>query len=89
MKCRDALRLLYDVVDNEASEIEKSKVQDHIKNCRKCSQRYELEAKFKDCVEKKGKFSLDCEELRNRIEQQLDGVDIGGGEADPFPSPFE
>jgi anti-sigma factor (TIGR02949 family) len=83
------LRLLYVVVDNEASEKEKSKVQDHIKNCHKCSQRYELEVKFKDCVEKKGKFSPECDDLRSKIEQQLDNIDIGGGEADLFPTPFD
>lgn len=89
MNCRDALRLLYDVVDNEASEEEKSKVHEHLKKCRHCSARFELEMKFKNCVEKKGTFSPDCADLQQRILDQLDSVDeSAAGEVGQSPFPF-
>lgn len=88
MNCRDALRLLYDVVDHEANESEMATVLEHIKKCRKCAAQYELEQKFKECIEKKGKFSPECDELRTKISQQLDTLDTTPGESDLFPSPL-
>ena len=88
MNCRDALRLLFDVIDNEASETETAKVREHTKKCSKCSARYEMEMKFKNCIEKKGKFSPECEELRLKITQQLDAIDDSGTEQDMFPPLF-
>ena len=88
MNCRDALRLLLDVVDNEASETETAKVREHTRNCSKCSARYEMEKKFKDCIERKGKFSPECEELKHKISQQLDAIDNGSVEQDKFLPPF-
>lgn len=90
MNCRDALRLLYDVVDNEASESDKSQVQEHLKNCKRCSARYELELQFKNCIEMKGTSSPDCTELQKRILDQLDSVDeTAAGEVGPSPFPFK
>ncbi len=90
MNCRDALRLLYDVVDNEANEDEKNQVQEHLKKCRHCSARYELEMKFKNCVEKKGAFSPDCADLQKRILDQLDSIDdTAAGEVGTSPFPFK
>lgn len=89
MNCRDALRLLYDVVDDEANESEKNQVQEHLKKCRHCSARYELEMKFKNCVENKGAFSPDCADLQKRILDQLDSVDdTAAGEVGSSPFPF-
>jgi hypothetical protein len=82
------LRLLYDVIDNEANESETSKVLEHNKKCSKCSARYEMEMKFKNCVEKKGKFSPECEDLKFKISQQLDDIDEGDVEQDMFPPPM-
>jgi mycothiol system anti-sigma-R factor len=89
LNCRDALRLLYDVIDNEADEAEVARVREHIKTCRKCAARYNLEQKFKKCIEEKAKFSPECEELRNKINQHLDAIDQGGGVIDQFPSLFD
>lgn len=88
MNCRDALRLLYDVVDQEADESDISQVQEHLKRCRHCSARYELEMKFKQCVEEKGVFSSDCDKLRSRINEQLDSLDSTAGEVGGFRPPF-
>lgn len=88
MNCRDALRLLYDCVDNEANESEMAGVQKHIENCHNCAAKYDLEKKFKECIEEKGKFSPECHELLEKIEQQLDAIDDGAGEPDMFPPPL-
>ena len=88
MNCRDALRLLFDVVDNEASESESREVRKHMEHCKKCSDRLEMELKFKKCIEEKGRFSPECDKLKDRIAQQLDAIDQGGGDVGLFPSPF-
>jgi anti-sigma factor (TIGR02949 family) len=82
------MRLLYEVIDNEASESETSKVQEHTRKCTKCSARYELEMKFKNCIEEKGKFSPECEELKQKITQQLDAIDEGRTDQELFPPPL-
>jgi anti-sigma factor (TIGR02949 family) len=82
------MRLLYEVIDNEASETETDKVREHTRNCSKCSARYEMEMKFKTCIEQKGKFSPDCEKLRVQITRQLDAIDEGSVEQDLFPPPL-
>lgn len=88
MNCRDALRLLYDVVDKEASESDATQVHEHIRNCRHCHNRFELELMFKNCVEQKGQDSPECHELRQRIIQQLDDIDSAAGEVGLFQPPF-
>lgn len=88
MNCRDALRLLYDVVDREATEQDSTQVHEHLKTCRKCASHYALEEKFKNCVEQKGQFSPECQELKSRIIQQLDAIDGAAGEVGPFYPPF-
>jgi len=88
LNCRDALRLLYDVVDREATEQDSTLVHEHLKTCRKCASRYELERKFKNCVEQKGKTSPECQELKFRIIQQLDAIDGAVGEVGPSYPPF-
>jgi len=89
LKCRDALRLLYDFIDNEASDSESAEVREHIRKCRKCAERYEIETQFKHCIEEKGNFDPECEELKNKISQQLDNIDAASGESDIYPSPFK
>lgn len=88
MNCRDALRLLYDFVDKEAPEQDASQVEDHLKKCRHCSAKYELEMKFKQCIEQKGSLSPDCDELRNKIAVQLDDIEPAAGDIGPFGPPF-
>jgi mycothiol system anti-sigma-R factor len=89
LNCRDALRLLYDYIDNEASEAESAKVREHIKKCRKCAARYEIEAQFKHCIEEKGNFNPECQELKLKIARQLDNIDSGTKGPDIFPSPLK
>ena len=88
MNCRDALRLLYDFIDKEAPEHDASQVEAHLKKCRHCSAKYELEMKFKQCIEQKGSLSSDCNELRDKITRQLDDIDPGSGDIGPFGPQF-
>ena len=43
MNCQEALNLLYDIIDKEASEIDATEVQDHLAKCKHCLQVYDLE----------------------------------------------
>jgi len=89
VNCQDAIRLLYDVVDQEADESDIGQVQEHLRKCRHCSARYELELKFKRCVEEKGTFSSDCNKLRTQIIDELDSLDNAAGEVGAFRPPFK
>lgn len=46
MNCRDALALLYDILDKEASEVDTQKVEEHIKSCGSCSEIYRVEGEI-------------------------------------------
>jgi anti-sigma factor (TIGR02949 family) len=67
MTCQEALRLLYEVINKEASQIDAKKVKEHLHNCRDCMQRYEFEAMFQAFVTEKGNSPCKTEQLKNRI----------------------
>lgn len=87
MNCRDALRLLYDVVDKEASDIDAAEVQKHLVNCRHCMAKYEMEQMFKTFVVEKGQNAPDTTQLKSLISQKLDDIDAAG-EVGISPFPF-
>jgi len=43
MNCQEALSLLYDIIDHEASEIDVHEVDEHLSRCRDCSGIYRIE----------------------------------------------
>ena len=43
MNCQEALELVYDIIDNEATDIDAQQVRDHLKNCKDCDGVYRLE----------------------------------------------
>ncbi len=79
MNCRQALRLLYDVIDREASQIDTEAVEDHLKKCRHCMARYEFERMFQTFVIDKGRDSDKSIQLKQRILTNLDQIDAAGG----------
>lgn len=67
MTCQEALRLLYEVIDKEASQIDSEKVKEHLNNCRDCMARYEFEQMFRTFVVKKAATRAKSEQLKYRI----------------------
>ena len=78
MNCQDALDLLYDIIDREASEIDAKQVKEHLENCRDCFEVYRLEQSVQDFINEKIKDTSDtpkAEELKTKILTRLDEID--------------
>jgi len=78
LNCKEALRLLYDVIDKEADQLDAVEVEKHLRKCRHCMKRYEFEEMFRAFVTDKGHNSRDNGELRHRILGKLDAIDAAG-----------
>ena len=78
MNCRKALRLLYDVIDKEASKIDTQEVEHHLKNCRHCMAKYEMEKMFQTLVVEKGRTTSETDVIKNKILAKLDAIDAAG-----------
>jgi anti-sigma factor (TIGR02949 family) len=79
MNCQDALRLLYDIIDKEASQVDTERVQEHLSKCRKCFEVYQLEGHIQEFICAKVGSNTDptpkLESLKARISTRLDSVD--------------
>jgi mycothiol system anti-sigma-R factor len=75
MTCEEALRLLYDVIDKESSQIDSEKVKEHLNGCRHCMARYEFEAMFKTFVVDKAASKTKSDQLRNKILSRLEDAE--------------
>ena len=53
MNCQEALSLLYDIIDNEASEIDINQVEEHLGHCHDCSGIYEIERSVNKLIQEK------------------------------------
>jgi anti-sigma factor (TIGR02949 family) len=81
MNCEEALSLLYEIIDKEASQIDIQQVEDHLKRCRDCFGKYELEKSIQGLINTRLKNddplpALDG--LRARVATRLDEVDHAG-----------
>ncbi|MEW6412014.1 MAG: zf-HC2 domain-containing protein [Candidatus Zixiibacteriota bacterium] len=78
MNCQDALDLLYDIIDREASEIDTQKVKEHLENCRDCFEVYRLEQSVQEFINEKIKHAASLpkvEHLKSKILDRLDEID--------------
>ena len=78
MTCEDALRLLYEVIDKEANQIDTEKVKKHLDECEHCMARYEFEAMFKTFVTEKASQSNRTEMLKQRIQDRISDTGDSG-----------
>lgn len=78
MNCQEALELLYDIIDKEASQIDVQQVQEHLESCRHCFEVYRLEKSIQDFINEKVSASSSesrAERLRSKITSKLDDID--------------
>lgn len=78
MNCQDALNLLYDIIDKEASEIDAHQVQEHLKKCHHCFEVFRLESSVKELIQERVAHhepTPRVTQLRDKILTQLDGID--------------
>ena len=81
MNCQEALNLLYDIIDKEASEIDVRQVEEHLEKCRDCFEKYRLETEIQNFLNEKFKKNgseAAQEDLRSRILDRLDEIDKSG-----------
>jgi hypothetical protein len=89
LNCQEALRLLYNIIDNETDDIDIVQVEKHLRICRHCMARYDFERMFKTFVTDKGQDKCETSRLKTAIEARLDGIDAntreeGGASGSPF-----
>lgn len=90
MNCQDALNLLYDIIDKEASDIDARQVQEHLNKCHHCFEVYRIESSVKELIQERVTHKEPTPrvaELRNKILGQLDSIDAEGGRSKRRP-PF-
>lgn len=79
MNCQEALDLLYDIIDKEASDIDANEVRNHLDKCRHCLKLYELESAVDDFLRQKLAASDDIgvslDTLKGKVQARLDEVD--------------
>lgn len=91
MNCQEALELLYDYIDKESSEIDTSKIQDHLDGCRHCFERYRLEESVQALINEKSsnlKATPKLDQLRSSILSKLDSIDSEAAKPSQGRVPF-
>ena len=78
MNCQEALELLYEYIDKEASDIDRKQVRKHLDGCRHCFERYRLEGSIQDFLNEKAQKLNETprlDALRARVVGKLDSID--------------
>ena len=78
MNCEEALRLLYDIIDQEASAIDTEQVKAHLEKCGDCGDIYKLESSVHKFITMKLQATESpskLETLKTRIVTSLDEID--------------
>jgi anti-sigma factor (TIGR02949 family) len=91
MNCQEALALLYDIIDKEASQIDTQQVHEHLQKCSHCLKRYELEGDVNAFVKERLSHSQPTQQLtslRSKILCKLDHIDHEEGGLKDHKSPF-
>ncbi len=83
MNCQEALSLLYDIIDDEASEIDHAQVEEHLKSCCNCSGIFKVEESWQrylsERLEEDGAVESEAlGRLRGRVREELSRQDASG-----------
>jgi len=79
MNCQEALTLLYDVIDKEASQIDIKEVQKHLDYCQDCLKKFQLEESLQALVKEKLKAATDIptiNHLKARVLLKLEQIEL-------------
>ncbi len=85
MTCQEALSLLYDVIDKEASQIDAEQVEAHLSQCRHCAEIYKVENSVNELVREKlshHEATPRLSSLQSKVLAQLDEIDCEPPEAE-------
>ena len=78
MTCQEVLRLLYEVIDNEASPIDSEQVKQHLSECGDCSRIYRLEESVDKLLKARANETAPASEtlsLKSKVLKELDRID--------------
>lgn len=92
MTCQEVLRLLYEVIDNEASPLDSEQVKQHLGKCKDCAAVYRLEEEVDQFFKAKATESTPSQEtvqLKSKILSELDSIDSKIRSSVPAGSPIE
>jgi anti-sigma factor (TIGR02949 family) len=84
MNCQEALNLLYDIIDKEATDIDAAEVQAHLDKCHHCLKVYNLESTVNALVAerlKSAKATRCADVIRKDLLGMLDKIDAEAGHA--------
>lgn len=91
MNCQDALSLLYDVIDKEASQIDEQEVRKHLEHCQDCYKKFHLEESVQALLKAKCKTPSDeetIERLKKNVIIKLEELDVAPTESRKKIIPF-
>jgi mycothiol system anti-sigma-R factor len=91
MNCQEALNLLYDIIDQEASDIDANEVQEHLDQCKQCAEVYRIETAVQDFISEKlshKQVTPKLETLKSKILDTLDTIDVESGSHRRHRPPF-
>jgi anti-sigma factor (TIGR02949 family) len=89
MTCQEALSLLYDVIDKEASQIDAEQVEAHLSQCRHCAEIYKVEQSVNELVREKlshHESTPRLSSLQSKVLKQLDEIDCADTASDQTDS---
>jgi len=87
MNCEEALKKLYEIVDNEATPKDKEEIKKHLEHCRHCMSRYEFEDMFKKLICDKTTSNCDTSRLKKNILDKIDRAEKSSGSV--FSNPMK
>ncbi|MBN2355991.1 zf-HC2 domain-containing protein [candidate division KSB1 bacterium] len=78
MKCREALKLLYDYLDKQLDEKTVNDVQEHLAECKHCFETYQFEEHLNNFVKQKGvdDYSSAVDSLKIKVMHRIE--ELGG-----------
>ncbi len=83
MDMKKAQRLLYEVVDNEASDIEKSELESYLKTDASLRAQFDVERRFRSMLKQKTDAEFCPSAVSERIAAALDAIDGAESSGDP------
>ncbi len=92
MNCQEALKLLYEIVDKEASQIDTLEVQKHLDHCQDCLKKFQIEESLQALVKEKLKAVSDLpriDHLKAKVLLQLEQLDCAQIETSQRSFPFK
>lgn len=78
MNCQEALNILYDIIDREASQIDVHQVEEHLAKCKDCSGVYEVEHSIARLIKERlanPEPTPNFAKLKATVLKQLDEID--------------